>query len=102
MKIRKELELAIASVALTLFSAGLTPALAQPIPDAFRNVVIALRTWPGCLGVETGRTDSGRRVIFAWFENKKALVGWYDGEPHKKAQQAVFPDFKFDRTPLPD
>ena len=35
-------------------------------------------------------------------ENKKALVDWYYGDPHRKAQQAVFPDLTFDRKPLPD
>ena len=59
-------------------------------------------TTPGCLGVETGQTSSGKRVIFAWFENKKALVDWYHGDAHQKAMKSVFPDLKVDRQPLPD
>src|ERR1700694_3833765 len=37
---------------------------------------------PGALGIETGRTTKGRLVIFAWFENKKALVDWYKSDFH--------------------
>ena len=38
----------------------------------------------------------------SWFENKKALVDWYYGDPHQKAQKTLFPDLTFDRKPLPD
>jgi hypothetical protein len=103
MKIRKGRELAIAaSVALTLFCAWFTPTLAQAPPGGFPKVVGALRAWPGCLGVETAQTSSGKRVIFAWFENKKALVDWYYGDVHQKAMKTVFPNRTFDRQPLPD
>src|SRR5262245_1371421 len=43
-------------------------------PGGFPNVVTALKAAPGILGVETGQTASGRRVIFAWFDGKKSLV----------------------------
>lgn len=103
MKIRKGHELAIAAlVALTLFCVWLTPALAQAPPAGFPKVVGALRAWPGCLGVETAQTSSGKRVIFAWFENKKALVDWYYGDVHQKAMKTVFPNVTFDRQPLLD
>ena len=105
VKIYKGHEFAItASVALTLLWAWFTPVLAQapPLPAGFPNVVGALRTWPGCLGVETAQTASGKRVIFAWFENKQALVDWYYGDVHQKAMKTVFPDQTFDRQPLPD
>jgi hypothetical protein len=84
----------LALPAMTLF--------AQAPPAGFPDVVGALRGWPGCLGVETAQTSSGKRVIFAWFENKKALVDWYYGDVHRKAQKTVFPNLRFDRTPLPD
>ena len=103
MKIYKSHELAIiVSVAITLCCVWCTPALAQAPPAGFPRVVDALRVWPGCLGVETAQTTSGKRVIFAWFENKKALVDWYHGEVHQKAMKTVFPDQTFDRQPLPD
>ena len=103
MKIYKSHELAIiVSVAITLCCVWCTPALAQAPPAGFPRVVDALRVWPGCLGVETAQTTSGKRVIFAWFENKKALVGWYHSEAHQKAMKSVFPNQTFDRQPLPE
>jgi hypothetical protein len=103
MKIRTGSLVAVAvSVALTIYCGWLPPARAQAPPAGFPNVVGALKATPGCLGVETGQTSSGRRVIFAWFENKKALVDWYHGDAHQKAMRTVFPDVPFDRQPLPD
>ena len=103
MTIRRDREFVTAtSVALVLFCAWLTPAAAQAPPAGFPNVVGALRTTPGCLGVETAQTSSGKQVIFAWFENKKALVDWYHGDVHQKAMKTVFPNQTFDRQPLPD
>lgn len=109
MKIRKGRELVIAGVAITLFYAWVPSALAQAPPAlaqspvaGFPNVIEALRATPGCLGVETAQTASGRRVIFAWFENKKTLVDWYYGDVHQKAMKTVFPNTTFDRKPLPD
>ena len=89
-------------VALSFFWIGATAARAQAPPADFPNVVSAVRAAPGCLGVETGQTSSGKRVIFAWFENKKALVGWYHSDVHQRAMKAVFPKQNFDREPLPD
>jgi len=68
----------------------------------FPNVLGALKAAPGCLGVETGQTSNGRRVIFAWFESKKALVDWYHSDAHQKAMKSVFPNQTFDRQPLPE
>ena len=91
-------------IAVTLgcavLGAAVMPASAQS--SGFPNVVGALRVAPGCLGVETGQTTSGRQVIFAWFEGKKALVDWYHSDAHQKAMRAVFPDETFDREPLAD
>ena len=91
-----------AMVAISLFWAGMTTALAQAPPAYFPNVVSAVKAMPGCLGVETGQTSSGKRVIFAWFESKKALIGWYRSDVHQRAMKAVFPNQSFDREPLPD
>src|SRR5882724_11828473 len=93
----------VVSVTLALVSSCVTPAVAQAPPaQGFANVVSAARAWPGCLGVETGQTSSGKRVIFAWFESKQALVGWYHSEVHQKAMKTAFPSQTFDREPLPD
>jgi hypothetical protein len=79
-----------------------TPASAQVPQAAFADVVNAARAHPGCLGVETGQTASGKRVIFAWFEDKKSLVAWYHTEIHMKAVKTAYPNQTFDREPLPD
>jgi tetratricopeptide (TPR) repeat protein len=103
MNIRTGRELLIAGwVALTLLCAWTSAALAQAPAAGFPNVIDALRAAPGCLGVETAQTSSGRRVIFAWFEGKKALVDWYHSDAHQKAMRTVFPNVPFDRKPLPD
>jgi len=103
MNIRRTRGIVIAaSIALALLPAWSTRAVAQAPSAGFPNVVGALRTTPGCLGVETGQTSSGKQVIFAWFEDKKALVGWYHSDVHQRAMKTVFPDLAFDREPLPD
>ena len=90
------------SVALALVGGLMTPVLAQAPRTGFPDVVGALKVTPGCLGVETVQTASGKRVIFASFEGKKALVDWYHGDVHQKAMRTVFPNVPFDRQPLPD
>src|SRR5919108_523033 len=57
-------------------------------------LIAALKASPGCLGVETARTSSGKDVIFAWFENKKAVLRWYYSEAHQAAIKMAFPDAK--------
>lgn len=102
MNIRRTREIVIAaSIALALVTTS-TPAVAQAPSGGFPNVIDALRTTPGFLGVETGQTSSGKQVIFAWFEDKKALVGWYHSDVHQRAMKTVFPDLTTDRQPLPD
>src|SRR5438132_12260340 len=103
MKIRNGRKLAIAvSIAFALISGSASPGRAQAPAPGFPSVLGALRASPGCLGVETGQTSSGKQVIFAWFEDKKSLVAWYHSETHQRAMKSVFPDQTFDRQPLPD
>jgi hypothetical protein len=95
----------VASLVVAALCAWANTAAAQapPAPPAgFPNVLNALRAAPGCLGVETGQTASGRQVIFAWFEGKKALVDWYYSDVHQRAMKTAFPGATFDRQPLPD
>ena len=40
------------------------------------DLVGALKGTKGCLGVETAKTSSGKNVIFAWFEDKQAVLRW--------------------------
>ena len=105
MKIRKSRELVIVgSVAITLLWSSTTPTLAQSPQGGFAHVINAARAHPGCLGVETGQTSSGKRIIFAWFENKKAVLNWYYSDTHQGAIKQFFPQFQQapKRTPLAD
>jgi hypothetical protein len=103
MKIESSRELAIAgALAVTLCGTWPAPALAQAPQADFTEILNAARAHPGCLGVETGQTSSGKRVIFAWFENKQALVAWYKSDAHQRAMKVAFPNQPFDREPLPD
>jgi len=56
---------------------------AQKQTGGFPDLVAGLKATPGCLGVETARTTSGKMVIFAWFENKKAVLNWYQSDMHQ-------------------
>jgi len=80
-------------------SAGQPPSGAPQagLPD----LVGALKATPGCLGVDTARTSSGKQVIFAWFENKKAVLAWYYSDTHRLAQKMFAPGAPA-RTPLAD
>lgn len=41
--------------------------------------------------MKTARSSDGKNVIFAWFENKKAVETWYDSDVHKKSMRSFFP-----------
>lgn len=62
----------------------------------------ALKTAPGCLGVETAETGSGKQVIFAWFADKKSLLKWYHSDLHQEMMKRILPDYKSGRKPLAD
>lgn len=55
------------------------------------NMIKAIKDTPGCLGVEAARTMSGKQVIFAWFENKKAVLAWYGGAAHTQMMKMMPP-----------
>ncbi len=81
------------SLRLALFSFFASAAMAQA--GGFPDLVGGLKATPGCLGVETARTGSGKNVIFAWFENKQAVLNWYHSEMH----QGVMKNFSSSYTP---
>jgi hypothetical protein len=66
----------------------------------FPDLVGALQATQGCLGVETAKTRSGKQVIFAWFEDKKAAVDWYYSDTHQDLIKRFFPNAKQSREPL--
>lgn len=69
---------------------------AQGLPD----LVGALKASPGCIGVESATTDSGKEVIFAWFEDKKAAVRWYESDLHQQLIKRLAPNRTRTRPPL--
>jgi hypothetical protein len=68
----------------------------------FPDLVAALKESPGCLGVETAQTASGKSVIFAWFEDKKAALAWYNSDTHQQVMKRFLPDANSGRKPLAD
>jgi hypothetical protein len=72
---------------------------ADQAPAGLPDFVGALKATPGCLGVETARTSSGKQVIFAWFENKKAALNWYYSDTHRSLVKMFAPGGPA-RTPL--
>lgn len=80
-----------ATCAIAMFEAGFAAAQAPPGPPAgWPNLVAGLKDTPGCLGVETARTASGKNVIFAWFENKEAVLRWYRSDMHRDVMRKFF------------
>ena len=66
------------------------------------DLVAALKETPGCLGVETARTASGKSVIFASFEDKKAALASYNSDTHQQLVKRFFPGYKRGGKPLAD
>ena len=99
--------LALVSFGILILLASSAIGLAQDQQDqkredrGFPDLVAGLKAMPGCLGVETARTDSGKSVIFAWFEDKKAALKWYYSGMHQGAMKGSFPGHKAG-TPLKD
>jgi uncharacterized protein (DUF2141 family) len=75
--------------------------LAQAPSPGFPDLVGALESTPGCLGVEVASTPGGKRVIFAWFENKQAVLNWYYSDAHQNTMRMFFPGLP-PRKPLND
>ena len=54
-----------------------------PRQPGLPDLVGALKSTPGVVGVELAQTVSGKNVIFAWFENKQAALKWYYSDTHQ-------------------
>jgi hypothetical protein len=98
----KELIAAMSLTALLGSPIMIVAARAQGAPGGLPDLVGALKATAGCVGVETARTSSGKLVIFAWFENKKAVLDWYYSEAHQAYMKHFFPGPRPARTPLAD
>ena len=99
---------ALALAAVVLLVGGLAaqpPAGEKPKEKGgggFPDLVGAIKASPGCLGVETAKTSSGKEVIFAWFEDKKAVLKWYHSDTHKGLMKSFFPGGERPGAPLAD
>jgi hypothetical protein len=79
---------------------------APPGVDAIQKqgqqIIKALKETPGCLGVESGRTESGKAVIFAFFENKKAAMKWFFSPTHRALIESLGTEYDGKRKPMKD
>ncbi len=57
----------------------------------FSMLIQGLSGTPGCLGVEVAQFQSGKLSIFAWFEDKAAVMRWYKHPIHRGAKSALMP-----------
>jgi hypothetical protein len=74
---------AAAVLSLVISLPAIATLSAQPPQKAAPDIIGALKATPGVLGVEAGQMMSGKQVIFAWFENKKAVLTWYYSDAHQ-------------------
>lgn len=91
---KKEI-VAAALLAFVISVPSLATLRAQGQKPGLPDFVGALKTTPGVLGVELAQTTTGKSVIFAWFENKQAVLKWYYSETH----QALMVQFGSKRRP---
>ena len=52
--------------------------------EASQRLVKEIESVEGNLGVKTARTHDGDELIFAWFEDKPALMRWFRHDYHRK------------------
>jgi hypothetical protein len=74
---------------------------AQAAQKGGPDLIGALKATPGVLGVDAGNMMSGKQVIFAWFENKDAVLKWYYSDAHQ-ALMAQFGSARRPTGPLAD
>jgi hypothetical protein len=102
----RELMLLIALM-VVVCSPGALQVLAQAPPPqgppaGLPDLVGMLKATPGVLGVDAARTASGKQVIFAWFEDKKAAVNWYYSAGHQHLVKTFASGGVLGRKPLAD
>ena len=103
---RKRRDRVIAASIVAMACVAPMPSFAQGIlpgqPEFARVLVEAAQASPGCLGVKLGRAADGTNLVFAWFENKQALVTWYKSDFHQSVMKTAFPNRSVNREPVPD
>ena len=58
----------------------------------FGDLVGELKKTEGCLGVELVSTQSGKQAIFAWFDDRAAVLRCYDSPSHRGVMDRFCPD----------
>lgn len=101
---RRNTSVLIASV-LAATTIGAISLAAQPergpgFQQIGQALVEGLSNTPGCLGVETANTTSGKNVIFAWFKDKQAAMEWYNSPMHQRLSQRLLPERPEGYTPM--
>ena len=71
-------------------------------PNPLMNLPTMIQATPGSLGVETAMTQSGKMVIFAWFENRKAALAWYYSQTHQALMKMAGGGASRPRGPMAD
>jgi hypothetical protein len=97
----RELALAVGLAAI-VFSPAAVVTFAQAPAQKLPDLVGALRATPGVLGVDAGQMASRKQVIFAWFENKQAVLNWFYSDAHQAYMRAITPGAGGGRKPLAD
>jgi hypothetical protein len=97
----RELVLAVV-LAAAVFSPAAVVTFAQAPAQKLPDLVGALRATPGVLGVDAGQMASRKQVIFAWFENKQAVLNWFYSDAHQAYMRTITPGASSGRTPLAD
>ena len=99
----------VVALAAAIFTPGAVLVFAQdPVPSsnaagrpqALPDLVSSLRATPGVLGVDAGQMVSRKQVIFAWFENKQAVLNWFYSDVHQAYMKTLTPGASSGRTPL--
>jgi hypothetical protein len=75
---------AVLVLAAAIFTPAIIAAQAPARPGGLPDLIGPLKATPGVLGVDAGQTMSGKQVIFAWFENKQAVLNWYNSDVHRR------------------
>jgi hypothetical protein len=97
----REFALACALAAI-VFSPAAVVTFAQAPGQKLPDLVGSLRATPAVLGVDAGQMASRKQVIFAWFENKQAVLNWFYSDAHQAYMRAITPGAGGGRTPLAD
>jgi hypothetical protein len=97
------LAVVISTVAISLARQPQPESQQRPAPSGQsmgQRLVQGLKNSPGCLGVDAAETESGRNVIFAWFENKAAAMAWYNSPMHIFMRKSFADPSGVEREPM--